>query len=158
VPDPFGGSEYMEKLTDELEAAARAYLDRIDAMGGTLAAIERGFIQVEIQNAAYQYQRAVEDGRQIVIGVNKFQSQEPARPQTFRVNPALEHQQIERLKAVRSSRSATDAATTLKALDRAARTTENLLPRIYDCCNALVTVGEISDTLRQVFGEYRETF
>jgi methylmalonyl-CoA mutase N-terminal domain/subunit len=158
VPDPFGGSEYMEKLTGDLEAGARAYLDRIDAMGGTLAAIERGFIQGEIQNAAYQYQRAVEDGRQIVIGVNKFQSKEPARPQTFRIDPALEHQQIERLKAVRSSRSASAVTSALEALDRAARSTENLLPRIFNCCNVLVTVGEISDTLRQVFGEYKETF
>jgi methylmalonyl-CoA mutase N-terminal domain/subunit len=158
VPDPFGGSEYMEKLTDELEAGAREYLGRIDGMGGTLAAIERGFIQGEIQNAAYQYQRAVEDSRQIVVGVNKFQSKEGARPQGFRVDPMLEAQQVERLKAVRASRSAGDVTVALDALDRAARRHENLLPRIFDCCKTLVTVGEISDTLRKVFGEYRETF
>jgi methylmalonyl-CoA mutase N-terminal domain/subunit len=158
VPDPFGGSEYMEKLTRELEAGARTYLDRIDGMGGTLAAIERGFIQGEIQNAAYQYQRAVEDGRQIVVGVNKFQSKETAHPQAFRVDPQLEQQQIERLRAVRAARSASDATAALAALETAARSTENLLPRIFNCCQALVTVGEISDTLRRVFGEYRETF
>jgi methylmalonyl-CoA mutase N-terminal domain/subunit len=158
VPDPFGGSEYMEKLTRELEAGARTYLDRIDGMGGTLAAIERGFIQGEIQNAAYQYQRAVEDGRQIVVGVNKFQSKENARPQAFRVDPQLEQQQIDRLRAVRAARSASDATAALAALETAARGTENLLPRIFNCCQALVTVGEISDTLRRVFGEYRETF
>jgi methylmalonyl-CoA mutase N-terminal domain/subunit len=158
VPDPFGGSEYMERLTDELEARARDYLHRIDNMGGTLAAIEVGFIQAEIQNAAYQYQRAVEDGRQIVVGVNKFQSQEGTRLQGFRVDPQLEQQQVERLRAVRASRSAQDVASKLTALDSAARGPDNLLPRIFDCCQALVTVGEISDTLRQVFGEYRETF
>src|SRR5579883_1250737 len=92
VPDPFGGSEYVEALTDKIEAEARAYLDRIDAMGGTLAAIERGFIQSEIQNAAYQYQRAVEDGRQVVVGVNRFQTEEHESPHTFTIDPALEAQ------------------------------------------------------------------
>jgi methylmalonyl-CoA mutase N-terminal domain/subunit len=158
VTDPFGGSEYMENLTDELEAGARAYIARIDGMGGTLAAIERGYIQGEIQNAAYQYQRAVEDGRQIVVGVNKFQSAESARPATFRVDPELERQQVERVRSVRASRSASEATATLRALEVAARSQENLLPHIFTCCNALVTVGEISDTLRIVFGEYRETF
>ncbi len=158
VPDPFGGSEYMENLTGELEAGARAYIARIDGMGGTLAAIERGFIQGEIQNAAYQYQRAVEDGRQVVVGVNKFQSDAGTRLQGFRVDPELEQQQVERLRAVRSARSASQVTSTLAALERAARSTENLLPRILECCKALVTVGEISDVLRGVFGEYRETF
>ncbi len=158
VPDPFGGSDYMEKLTDELEAGARAYIARIDGLGGTLVAIERGFIQNEIQNAAYQYQRAVEEGRQIVVGVNQFQSPESVRPLAFRVDPALEQQQVERLRHVRSSRSANAVSASRAALDRAARCSENLLPRILACCQSLVTVGEISDTLRTVFGEYRETF
>jgi methylmalonyl-CoA mutase N-terminal domain/subunit len=158
VPDPFGGSEYMEKLTDDLEAGARVYLDRIDAMGGTLAAIERGFVQGEIQNAAYQYQRAVEDGSQVVIGVNKFQEKESARPQASRVDAALERQQVERLQAVRAGRSGGDVTAALGALERGARGNENLLPLIFDCCQRMVTVGEISDTLRRVFGEYRETF
>jgi methylmalonyl-CoA mutase N-terminal domain/subunit len=158
VSDPFGGSEYIEKLTDELESDARTYIARIDAMGGALAAIERGFIQNEIQNASYQYQRAVEDGRQIVVGVNKFQYEESVSPGTFRVDPQLEQQQVDRLRAVRASRSVSAAATSLTALETAARSNENLLPRIFACCKALVTVGEISDTLRHVFGEYRETF
>jgi methylmalonyl-CoA mutase N-terminal domain/subunit len=158
VPDPFGGSDYMEKLTDELEAGARAYIARIDAMGGTLVAIERGFIQSEIQNAAYQYQRAVEDGRQVVVGMNKFQLEETAPPGTFRVDPQLEQQQVERVRAIRAGRSNSDVGASLAALDGAARSSENLLPRIFACCQALVTVGEISDTLRKVFGEYREAF
>ncbi|HMF79654.1 MAG TPA: methylmalonyl-CoA mutase family protein [Bryobacteraceae bacterium] len=158
APDPFGGSEYMEKLTDEIEAGARGYLARIDALGGTLAAIEKGYIQSEIQNSAYQYQRAVEEGRQIVVGVNKFQTDETESPKTFRLDPRLEQQQVERLRAVRASRSAQDSAAALKGLEAAARGTENLMPRILECCRTLVTVGEISDTLRSVFGEYRESF
>jgi methylmalonyl-CoA mutase N-terminal domain/subunit len=158
APDPFGGSEYMETLTDEIEAGAREYLARIDALGGTLAAIEKGYIQGEIQNSAYQYQRAVEEDRQIVVGVNKFRTEESESPVTFRLDPQLEQQQVERLRAVRASRSAEQSASALKRLEKAARGTENLMPRILECCRAFTTVGEISDVLRTVFGEYRESF
>jgi len=157
-PDPLGGSEYIEKLTDGIEAGAREYIARIDALGGTLAAIERGYIQSEIQNAAYQYQKAVEEGRQVVVGVNKFQIEETEPPPAFRINPELEHQQVKRLREVRACRSATNVDLALNRLGTAARGTENLLPHILDCCRAYVTVGEISETLRQVFGEYREAF
>lgn len=157
-PDPLGGSETIERLTDEIEAGAREYIDRIDAMGGTLAAIERGYVQTEIQNSAYAYQRAVEDGREIVVGVNKFQTEEAEPPQTFRIDPALECQQVERLQAVRASRSALQTSAALERLEIAARGNDNLMPRILECCAALATVGEISDTLRGVFGEYREAF
>ena len=156
--DPFGGSAYMEGLTDQLEAEARQYLKRIDDMGGALAAIERGFIQGEIQDAAYKFQRAVESGQQIVVGVNKFQSTESVRPQTFCVDPQLERQQLERLRAVKASRSKSVVSGALQDLEKAARHTDNLLPHIYTCCHSLVTVGEISDILRKVFGEHRETF
>ncbi len=157
-PDPCGGSECVEKLTDDIEAGARAYINLIDAQGGTLAAIERGYIQGEIQNAAYQYQRAVEDGSQVVIGVNKFQSEEGASVKGFRIDPQLERQQVERVRAVRASRSAAVVEQNLAVLEKAARGTENLMPWIFNCCQSLVTVGEISDTLRKVFGEYREVF
>ncbi len=158
VPDPFGGSEYIEGLTDEIEAGAREYITKIDALGGTLAAIERGYIQGEIQNAAYAQQRSVEEGRQIVVGVNKFQTEESDAPHSFRIDQALERQQVERLRSVRASRSASDAETSLARLDSAARSQENLMPRILESCRAWVTVGEISDQLRKVFGEYRESF
>ena len=158
VPDPFGGSEYIEQLTDEIEAGAREYIAKIDALGGTLAAIEKGYIQGEIQNAAYAQQRAVEEGRQIVVGVNKFQTGESDAPHAFRIDPALERQQVERLRSVRASRSASDVAAALDRLEMAARGNENLLPRILESCRAFVTVGEISERLRQVFGEYRESF
>ncbi len=157
VPDPFGGSVYIEQLTDEIEAGARDYLDRIDGMGGTLAAIESGFIQREIQNSAYLQQRAIEDGRQIVVGVNKFETEATEPPPTFRLDPRLEQQQIDRLRALRCSRSADEVRESLKRLESAARGTDNLLPHILDACRRLATVGEISDALRRVFGEYRES-
>jgi methylmalonyl-CoA mutase N-terminal domain/subunit len=156
--DPLGGSEYIERLTDEIEAGAREYIARIDALGGTLAAIERGYVQSEIQNSAYQFQKAVEEKRQIVVGVNKFQTDEAETVQPFRIDPDLEKQQIERVRHVRASRSQNEASAVLKRLDSAARGTENLMPAILDCCRAYVTVGEISDSLRKVFGEYREAF
>jgi len=158
VPDPLGGSEYIEKLTDEIEAGAQAYIRTIDALGGTLTAIERGYIQREIQNSAYEHQKAVEEGGQIVVGVNKYQSDEIDPPKPFRLDPLLERQQIERLRAVRASRSAEAVRNALSQLESAARCTENLMPRILECCRALCTLGEISDVLRKVFGEYREAF
>ncbi len=156
--DPLGGGEYIERLTDEIEAGAREYIERIDAMGGTLAAIERGYVQSEIQNSAYQFQKAVEENRQIVVGVNKFQTDEAEAVQPFRIDPDLERQQIERVRQVRGARSQDEACAVLKRLERAARGSENLMPAILDCCRAYVTVGEISDSLRKVFGEYREAF
>ncbi len=158
VPDPFGGSDYIEQLTDRIEAGAAEYIAQIDALGGTLAAIEKGYIQGEIQNSAYKYQRAVEEGKQIVVGVNKFQTEEADSPHAFRIDPQMERQQVERLRQVRASRSADDVKMALVSLETAARGTENLLPHILDCCRRFVTVGEISDTLRKVFGEYREAF
>jgi len=158
APDPLGGSKYIERLTDEIEAGARDYIQRIDALGGTLAAIEKGYIQAEIQNAAYQYQKAVEEGKQIVVGVNKFQADEVEPPKPFRVDPELEKRQIERLREVRASRSADVACAAISQLETAARGTENLMPGILECCRSFVTLGEISDALRKVFGEYREAF
>jgi methylmalonyl-CoA mutase N-terminal domain/subunit len=158
VPDPLGGSEYIETLTDEIESGARDYIARIDGLGGTLRAIERGYVQSEIQNAAYQHQKAVEEGRQIVVGVNRFQTEDPESPKPFQVDPELEERQIEQLRQVRASRSNNDVCAALASLETAARSTENLIPRILDCCRLLATVGEISDALRKVFGEYRESF
>lgn len=158
VPDPLGGSEYVEQLTNQIEAGAREYIARIDALGGTLVAIEKGYIQGEIQNSAYEYQKAVEEGRQIIVGVNKFVTDEVEPPKPFRLDPELERRQIERVRQVRASRPANDVKSALSCLETAARGTENLMPHILECCRALATVGEISDTLRKIFGEYREAF
>jgi methylmalonyl-CoA mutase N-terminal domain/subunit len=154
VADPFGGSVVIEKMTDDIERGARGYLDRIDAMGGTLAAIENGFQQNEIQSAAYAYQRSVESGETIVVGVNRFRQEgEPSTP-TFRVNPEIEQTQIARLRELRATRPPVEKQ--LDALEQAARASDNLMPKILDVCEAYATVGEISARLRQVFGEYRE--
>ncbi len=158
VPDPLGGSEYIEKLTDEIEAGTRDYIARIDALGGTLAAIERGYVQNEIQHAAYEQQKAIEEGRQIVVGVNKFQTKEAEPLKPFRIDPELERRQVERLREVRASRSAQACCSALARLEDAARGTENLMPHVLECCRVQATVGEISETLRKVFGEYRESF
>jgi methylmalonyl-CoA mutase, N-terminal domain len=153
--DPLGGSYYIEQLTDEIERGAREYIDRIDAMGGTLAAIENNFIQNEIQNAAYEYQQAVERGDAIVVGVNRFKQPEKESPGMFRLDPALEQQQVERLRDLRASRSASVLEDRLAALQQVARSSDNLMPHILSCAEAMGTVGEISDRLRKVFGEYK---
>ncbi len=154
--DPVGGSYEIERLTDEIEQGATDYIRRIDDMGGTLRAIECGFIQGEIQNAAYEYQRAVESGRQIVVGMNRFQQREDGRIPTFRVNAELEKAQIERLRKMRASRDQAAVERSLDRLTNGARCAENLMPLIFDAAGVYSTVGEISDRLRSVFGEYRE--
>ena len=158
VADPLGGSEYIENLTDEIEAGVWSYIERIDAMGGTLAAIEKGYPQGEIQNSAYLYQRAIEEGQQIVVGVNKFQVEGAGGVEPFKMDPQLEAQQIERLRAVRVSRPAERVTRSLNDLERAARGSDNLMPHILEACKSLSTVGEISNRLRSAFGEYRDAF
>ena len=155
-PDPLGGSVVIERLTDEIEQGAASYIKKIDEMGGTLAAIEAGFIQREIQTAAYEYQKKVEKGEAVVVGVNRFQETAHVAPPVFRVDPAIEKKQIERVRALRASRSAGVCDEALAALEQAARGTDNLMPLILAACEAKATVGEISDALRRVFGEYRE--
>ena len=155
-PDPLGGSYAIEEMTDRIEREAREYIGKIDSMGGTLAALEQGWIQGEIQNAAYEYQQAVERGERIVVGVNKFRQEERETPATFRVDPAIEVRQMAAVREVRASRAAGTVNAALSQLEDAARETSNLMPFIVDACAALATVGEISDRLRNVFGEYRE--
>jgi len=154
--DPVGGSEHIEALTNAIERGVHEYLQRIDAAGGTLRAIETGYIQNEIQNAAYEYQRAIEKGERTVVGVNRFQQQDGGAVQAFRLDPALEQSQVDSLRQVRASRSQSAVAERLAALERAARGDGNLMPPILDAAEAYATVGEISDRLRSVFGEYRE--
>jgi methylmalonyl-CoA mutase N-terminal domain/subunit len=156
VADPFGGSIYIEELTDKIERGAVECIGSIDAMGGTLAAIEKGWIQTQIQNAAYEYQQQVERGEKIVVGVNRFR-QDGEQPLTAqRIDPEIERQQVERLREVRASRDRGTVETRLDALEQAARSSDNLMPPIVAACDALATVGEISDRLRNVFGEYRD--
>jgi methylmalonyl-CoA mutase N-terminal domain/subunit len=155
--DPLAGSYAIEQLTNEIEDRASEYLKKIDAMGGMLRAIETGYVQKEIQESAYRYQRAIETEDAIVVGVNRFQSEEGPTVPTLRVDPVIEHEQIERLRAVRARRDAAVAETALANLEEAARGNVNLVPKILECVEAYATVGEISNRLRTVWGEYKET-
>jgi methylmalonyl-CoA mutase N-terminal domain/subunit len=160
--DPLAGSYYVETLTDEIEARAEEYLTKIarfDLGGkyGMLRAIEQGYVQREIQNAAYAYQRAVDEKSAIVVGVNEFVSEEQRAVPIQRIDEELERRQVERVRELRRRRDAGIHQAALKGVDDAARSGENLMPRIVTAVEACATVGEIADVLRGVFGEYRET-
>jgi methylmalonyl-CoA mutase N-terminal domain/subunit len=155
--DPLGGSYYIEWLTDEVEAKAREYLDRIDAMGGAVAAIEAGFQMDEIESAAYEYAKSVDDGERTIVGVNRFVEETDVEPEVFPIDPALQREQADRVKAVRAGR---DQAAVDQALDdvrAAARGTQNLLPPMRVALSRRATLGEVSDALREEFGVYRPT-
>jgi len=154
--DPFAGSYAIEELTNGLEQKARDYINKIDKMGGMLKAIENGFPQREIQEAAFEYQKAVEKNDAVVVGVNKFQIEENTTIPIHKVDEKIERGQIERLRALREKRNKEKAENVLLRLEEAANGTENLLPKILDCVENYATVGEISHRLRKVWGEYRE--
>jgi methylmalonyl-CoA mutase N-terminal domain/subunit len=155
--DPVAGSYAIEKLTNEIEAGAREYISKIDAMGGVLRAIETGYIQQEIQKAAYEYQQAVDAGEQVVVGVNRFQAGEERPIPTLRIDPEIEPAQVARLNALRARRDTAKAKAALAEVERRARSNENLMPAILAAVEAYATVGEISDALRCAFGEYQES-
>ncbi len=156
VIDPLGGSYAVEAMTDEIEARAETYIRKIDEMGGMVHAISKGYVQREIQDAAYAWQRQVETKEQVVVGVNAFRSDDP--PVTvMKVDPALEERQVARVRAFRASRNGTLAKQALEAVRAAAKGKENLMPPILAAVKAQATLGEIADALRDVFGEYRET-
>lgn len=157
TPDPLAGSYYIEDLTNRLEREAQAYIARIDAMGGATAAIERGFIQREIQEAAYRYQKQVEKGEKIVVGVNAFRQAEPPFEKILKVDPEVERVQRERLAALRARRDQRRVQKTLDNIRDAAKGTANLYEPILEAVRAYATVGEITGVLREVFGEYRPT-
>jgi methylmalonyl-CoA mutase N-terminal domain/subunit len=154
--DPLAGSYYVESLTSEIEKRAVDYLDKIEAMGGMLKAIERGYVQQEIQNAAYEYQQAVDRQEAVVVGVNRFQIGEEKAVPIQRIDPALEPKQVERLRAVRAKRNAETWKAAIRAVEDTARSGDNLMPRILAAVEANATVGEISDAMRKVYGEYKE--
>ena len=155
--DPFAGSYYVESLTYEIEQQVKAYLDRINALGGMLRAIELGWVQQEIQNAAYEYQRAVDAGEATVVGVNRFtRDEEPGIP-IQRIDEALERKQVERLRALRARRDTLRWQTAMDYVRECARSGENLMPAILEAVESYATVGEIAAAMRAVFGEYRES-
>ncbi len=154
--DPFGGAYVVEELTDHIEAGARALLERVEAAGGTLAAIEAGLIQREIQDSAYTAQLQIDRGEAVVVGVNRYATDDTPGIDVLAIDPDIEPRQIERVRAVRASRDAALWRSALDAVSAAARGTDNLVPAIIDAVEARATLGEISDALRAVFGEHRE--
>ena len=156
VADPLGGSYVIEAWTEEIAGQARELVRRIDGMGGALAAVEQGFVQREIAEAAYRAQMAVEEGSEQVVGVNVFAAEDGEPAAVLAIDPAAEREQSERVRAWRSRRDAGQADSALAALTLAARDDRNLMPEIVGCVRAGVTLGEIANALRQVYGEYRE--
>jgi methylmalonyl-CoA mutase N-terminal domain/subunit len=156
TPDPLAGSYFVEALTNRVEAAAQDYLDEIDAMGGALAAIEAGYQQRQIQEAAYRVQREVEAEERVVVGVNRYRDDTVHTPELQRIDPAGERDQVARLQRLRAERDERAWAAALTRLAQAADAGENLLPPIIDAVKARATLGEISDRLRVAWGEHRE--
>jgi methylmalonyl-CoA mutase, N-terminal domain len=155
--DPVAGSYFIESLTNDIEAGAQKYLEKIDAMGGTLKAIEHGYVQQEIQNAAYDFQQSVDRLEQVVVGVNRFETQGDKSVPVLRIDEALERRQVERLRALRARRDQSVWKSAIAAVEDAARSGANLMPAIIKAVESYCTVGEISDAMRRVFGEYQET-
>jgi methylmalonyl-CoA mutase N-terminal domain/subunit len=153
--DPLAGSYFIESLTDQLEAKAKDYIAKIDQLGGAPAAIEQGYIQREIQEAAYKYQRAVERQESIIVGVNKFMVGETTTPKLLRVDGSVAQKQRERLAALRNRRDTAVVQQALCALESIATGSDNLMPPILSAVEAYATTGEICHTLRKVWGEYR---
>jgi methylmalonyl-CoA mutase N-terminal domain/subunit len=157
IVDALGGSYAIEYLTNEIERRAVEYITKIDEMGGMLAAIEAGYVQREIERAAYDYQKAVEAQTEIVVGVNKFQIAEDTPIPTLKIDPATEEAQQQRVQKVRAARNADAAMKALAEVEQAAKSGENLMPRIIAAVEAYATLGEIADAMRRVFGEYQDS-
>jgi methylmalonyl-CoA mutase N-terminal domain/subunit len=155
TPDPLAGSYYVESLTDAVEAQAWAYIARIDDLGGAVAAIEAGYQTDEIEQAAYEYTKSIDDGERVIVGVNRFTVEGEPDPDVFPLDPELQRAQVERVKRFRVSRDQAAAAAALADVEAAARGTQNLLPPMKAALSAHATLGEVSDALRSVFGEYR---
>jgi methylmalonyl-CoA mutase N-terminal domain/subunit len=158
VADPLGGSYYVESLTDELERLAEDYLERIEQMGGAVAAIEAGYYQDQIHDAAFKIQQGIESGERVIVGVNRFVDADERPVELQRVSEDDVRKQVVRLQELRATRDADAVARGLEAVDAAARGTDNLLPPMKEALRSRATLGEVSDVLRAVFGEYRPAF
>ncbi|MHB1686703.1 MAG: acyl-CoA mutase large subunit family protein [Ignavibacteriaceae bacterium] len=154
--DPLAGSYFIESLTDQIEKEAGEYINKIDALGGMIAAIENGYVQSEIQNAAYKFEKQIESGERVVVGVNKFQVEENQKPDLLKIDEKVQEEQIKFLNEIRSQRNKDEVDKTLARLKSAAGADENLMPYILNAVKAYASVGEICNTMREVFGEYKE--
>ncbi|MFC1732100.1 methylmalonyl-CoA mutase [candidate division KSB1 bacterium] len=158
VVDPLGGSYYIESLTDDLEAAATEYIEKIESMGGMIKAIESGYVQREIQRAAYKYQLAVENREQIVVGLNDFRQDEPPPENLLKIDLSVQKRQIKKLKELKKKRNNKEVETHLRNLAGVSAGAQNIMPHLIAAVSAYATIGEISNTLRSVFGEYKDSF
>src|SRR5262249_1803019 len=156
--DPLGGSYAIEALTDQMEAEVIQYLEKIENTGGMLAAIENGWVQGQIHESAYKYQRSIEAKERIIVGVNEFRLDEEQKIPIHAGDPAAEAAQIESVRHARTTRGSSAARLSIDRLEKAARSSENLMPYIVEAVEAYATVGEISDAFRRVHGEYREVW
>jgi methylmalonyl-CoA mutase N-terminal domain/subunit len=154
--DPLGGSHFLESLTNQIEDGVWKYIKKIDDMGGALEAIKKGYMQSEIARAAYNYQRAVDAGEHVIVGVNKYTVKQEETPRTLEVDETVEKKQIERLARLKRERDNKKVKQALNKVRQGARTDENIMPVLIEAAKTYATVGEISDALRDVFGEYRE--
>jgi methylmalonyl-CoA mutase N-terminal domain/subunit len=152
--DPLAGSYYVENLTDEIEARAQQYIDTIEKMGGPVVAIEKGYVQKEIQESAYRYQKEIESNDRIIVGLNKFQVKEEKQKDLLRVDPSVGEQQVARLSQLKAQRNNDAVTQALQEIKQAAQGEANLMPPIIGAVRSLATLGEICNTLREVFGEY----
>jgi len=153
--DPLAGSYFIESLTAEVEKEALKLIAKIDAMGGSVTAIEQGFMQEEISRSAYEYQRQIENGEKIIVGVNKFQSEEDNTTPSFRINDNIRQIQIDKLTALKAKRDPAKVKDCLQAVHDAANSSTNLMPVVIAAVEHYCTLGEIADELRKVFGEYK---
>jgi len=156
TPDPLGGSYFIEALTDRIEKEAMTYIRRIDEMGGIIAAVERGYPQKEIADSAYKFQQQVERGERVIVGVNRFQTEEEITIPVLQIDPDIERRQIERVRSVRAKRDAGKYTAAMTALRDACMSNKNLVPFVLDAVRAYATLGEISDVFREAYGVYRE--
>jgi methylmalonyl-CoA mutase N-terminal domain/subunit len=155
--DPLAGSYYVEAMTDEIEQEAENYINKIDSLGGMVSAIEKGYVQHEIQTAAYEFEKQLEAGERVIVGVNKFKSDSDEKPELLKIDMNIQEEQIKFLNKIRSERNNAEATQKLSSLEKAATRNDNLLPFIIDAVKAYCSVGEISNSMRKVFGEYKET-
>ena len=153
--DPLAGSYFIETLTDEIEAKANEYIDRIDAMGGSVSAIEAGFMQNEIASASYMYQRAVQNKERIIVGVNQYVIEEPAFDKHFTIDDSIRNLQINKLDKLKAERDQKKVDDCIRKIEQAAKDGTNLMPVIIDAVENLATLGEVADAMRRIFGEYK---
>jgi methylmalonyl-CoA mutase N-terminal domain/subunit len=153
--DPLGGSYFIESLTNEVEAGALKLIKKIDELGGSVAAIEKGFMQNEIARSAYDYQRKIESGEKIIVGVNKFQTKEILNPAPFKIDDSIRQLQIDKLSLLKKRRDEQAIISSLQKIKLVAQSNENLIPAVIDAVENYCTLGEIADSLREVYGEFK---